>query len=73
MTELKKKDFKFDERVRLINTGTELDGKEASVWGKAMVHVIDSYIIVFDRPVRIEGQEPYRAIVMVEGCLEKVG
>lgn len=70
-----KKEFPFNQKVRIKNTGTHFDGKVATVIGVSTRYVLDSYIIYFDKPetIVIDPQEPgetFQAIVLTESCLD---
>lgn len=76
---LKHLDLQYQDRVRAINTGTELDGVDLRVIGVASRNIIDTYIVEFlDGSTRTSierfGQAPveYRAFTLVEVCLMRV-
>ncbi|MGH2644790.1 MAG: hypothetical protein ACRDE2_12625 [Chitinophagaceae bacterium] len=65
MDEFVKKNFAADDRVKFINTGSDIDGAKGTILGKSIINVIDCYIVLFD--VLYAGQ---KACTMIESCLE---
>lgn len=69
-----KLDLKYLEKVKIKNTGSELDGTVVYVVGVASRHVLDTYILEFlEEATRTapDGNE-YSSFVMWEACLERV-
>lgn len=69
---MKKKNFKFNDQVRIVNTGCYVDQFRGRIVGKASENVIDTYIVDLYGIFTGESGEQYSAIVLTESCLELV-
>ena len=64
---MSKKGFGLGDRLRIVHTGSHLDGTCGTNLGKSTEHVIDFYIVLLDQPTNTN-----RASTFPEGCLELV-
>ena len=73
-----KKDFECGEKVRIQFTNSkDLDGQVVEVLGKSHEHIVDTYIVMLERPVPMRGTLSrkdflHKAICLTEGCLERI-
>ena len=66
----KKKNFKFGDKVKVINTGTKgVDGLIGRVSGISSINIFDTFIITLDNPIDL-GVGVFQSFVLPETCLE---
>lgn len=62
------KGLKVDDRVVLVDTGSNADGATGVILGTSFDHIFKSHIVLLDSPIN-NGE---KAISITEACLERV-
>lgn len=72
--ELSKKNFKFGQKVKVINTKSLMDGVEGTITGIASINWFDVYIVSLDNPKQStsEVMPVFQTFTMPETYLELI-
>jgi hypothetical protein len=67
----KKQNFKYDECVVILGTGTDLDGWAGRIIGKSGVFWYDTYIVDLGKIISDHAGHKLSAVALPESCLKR--